>query len=525
MIPFERDGTGPILVFIHGWAGTNRVWDKVVHRLCDDFTCLRTSLNRGAPPADGDYLGAFHTDLIEALDQALKPGEHPRAFVGWSFGGVAVLDAARRGYPVPRAVIIASAARYLAEEGNPHGVDPRQYRALKLGMRRDPQSTLDGFVGRVCEDDRVRADLTGFDLDELKAQLDAIAAYDLRDAVSGMDFPFLVLHGRRDRTMPQAQGEALARLAGARGGLPRPRRRARPAPYPSSRGGRRDPRLLRRSGRIRTGGRRPGRGLVNDPLIARNFSKNAATYDRTVQVQKELLRLVAEGLEGGAGLTRVLDVGCGTAALTDALDGAHPRPGGWAARMVDCDLAEGMIRRAREKHPAGSAIVADMHDLPFREGAFDGVVSSAAFQWARPVERVLDEAVRVLKPGGSFSVSFFIEGTLRELYAVLDEVTATHEPPLVYAPFPRLDAWLAARPEVKGRLTRITLKEAHASALDLLRHLKRIGANTAPRARDKVAFAPGRMARIDEVYARRFGSGRSVIASYETAFLAGRKRA
>jgi SAM-dependent methyltransferase len=60
------------------------------------------------------------------------------------------------------------------------------------------------------------------------------------------------------------------------------------------------------------------------------------------------------------------------------------------------------LRRDRRERRAYAA--ADAYDLPFRRAAFDLVVCIGVLQAVATPERILDEALRVLRPGGLFIV-------------------------------------------------------------------------------------------------------------------------
>ncbi|HLJ09518.1 MAG TPA: ubiquinone/menaquinone biosynthesis methyltransferase [Acidimicrobiia bacterium] len=93
------------------------------------------------------------------------------------------------------------------------------------------------------------------------------------------------------------------------------------------------------------------------------------------------------GLEPGA---VVLDLACGTGDLCRALSAQGLRP-------VGIDRSAGMLAAARISAPLvrGDALV-----LPFRSGAFDGVVCGFALRNFAALAPVLAECARVLRPGG-----------------------------------------------------------------------------------------------------------------------------
>ncbi len=86
-IAYVLEGSGPLVVLIHGLAGSAETWQAVVPELSRHFTVLAPDLlghgDSGRPR--GDYtLGAFATSLRDLLDHL---GFDRATFVGQSFGG------------------------------------------------------------------------------------------------------------------------------------------------------------------------------------------------------------------------------------------------------------------------------------------------------------------------------------------------------------------------------------------------------------------------------------------------------
>jgi len=102
----------------------------------------------------------------------------------------------------------------------------------------------------------------------------------------------------------------------------------------------------------------------------------------------------------------VLDVGCG--AGVDTLIAAIMV--GPKARVVGIDLIPEMLERAREnlgKTPLGNVIFQEgsAEDLLFPDESFDVVISNGVFNLTFHKERALEEAFRVLRPGGRFMIA------------------------------------------------------------------------------------------------------------------------
>ncbi|TQM55158.1 class I SAM-dependent methyltransferase [Humibacillus xanthopallidus] len=97
----------------------------------------------------------------------------------------------------------------------------------------------------------------------------------------------------------------------------------------------------------------------------------------------------------------VLDAGCGAGRMSGYL----------AARGVavcGMDLSPGMVAMARRDHPEIDVRVGSLDELPWGEGEFAGVLLWYSIIHTPPsgLDRVLAEAVRVLRPGGHLLVGF-----------------------------------------------------------------------------------------------------------------------
>lgn len=185
-----------------------------------------------------------------------------------------------------------------------------------------------------------------------------------------------------------------------------------------------------------------------------------------------------------AAARRVLDVGCGTGRLLADLTGpggaAPARPG---LRAAGVDLAPGMCATARAAAPAAGVAAGDAEALPFRDGAFDLVLSTSTFQWLPRLGPAVRECARVLAPGGRLVLALFAERTLHELKAAWREAAGARLHDRTHRFF--------TPGEVAGALSEAGLRdlelheaervEHHPDARALLRALKAIGAqNAAP---------------------------------------------
>jgi ubiquinone/menaquinone biosynthesis C-methylase UbiE len=97
-------------------------------------------------------------------------------------------------------------------------------------------------------------------------------------------------------------------------------------------------------------------------------------------------------LVGGA-TGRTLDVGCGTGRNLPLFDAR--------ARVIGLDPTRDALLAARRRAPGIPLIQGDAQALPFRDGAFDTVVSGLVFCSVPDPARGLAEVKRVLRPGGT----------------------------------------------------------------------------------------------------------------------------
>jgi len=129
-------------------------------------------------------------------------------------------------------------------------------------------------------------------------------------------------------------------------------------------------------------------------------------------IQRRMLKLLVSRLPDVDGNAAVLDIGCGSGALAIRIAQALP-----AARVAGIDTwgANWGYSKARCESNAQAEGVADRVSfqegnaacLPFDDGSFDVVVSNFVFHEIHSVKdkrELLQEALRVLKPGGVFAI-------------------------------------------------------------------------------------------------------------------------
>lgn len=152
--------------------------------------------------------------------------------------------------------------------------------------------------------------------------------------------------------------------------------------------------------------------LPDKRQVAASFSRAAASYDSVAALQRAVGMALLEKLPSNLAPARWLDMGSGTGHFSRVLAERFAQSSG-----VAVDIAEGMLRHAREQGGARHHVAGDAEHLPLRDGCVDLLFSSLAVQWCGQFASVLGEARRVLRPGGMLAFSSLCVGTLDELRA------------------------------------------------------------------------------------------------------------
>ena len=126
---------------------------------------------------------------------------------------------------------------------------------------------------------------------------------------------------------------------------------------------------------------------------------------------------VAPGPLAGA---RVLDLGTGTGVASEVLSAAGARP-------IGLDLAPAMLAYQQAHRPSG--VAGDAHALPFRDGAFDAVISTFGVMFAADHAAAARELARVCRPGGRLALIVWApEGAVQEFLGIIGKYNPNPPP-------------------------------------------------------------------------------------------------
>ncbi len=114
-------------------------------------------------------------------------------------------------------------------------------------------------------------------------------------------------------------------------------------------------------------------------------------YDSTRRPDRRIAQRILALLEPSAG-RRYLDIACGTGNYTCALHAL-------GLEVVGVDQSTTMLEAGRAKHPAIEWLQADVTDLPFSDGSFDGAICTQAIHHFPDLGAAFREIGRVLAGG------------------------------------------------------------------------------------------------------------------------------
>lgn len=155
------------------------------------------------------------------------------------------------------------------------------------------------------------------------------------------------------------------------------------------------------------------------------FNKQAPVYDDTNTILyskygKISCENIFEFLKDKK-YTKLLDIGCGTGYLIDMLAKVHE------AEYTGVDLSPEMIKQANNKKIKNAKFIEGRSDeIPFDDNTFDIITCSQSFHHYPDTDKAMQEAKRVLKPGGLYILSDTGVGPFKMFGVKVDDFIYRH---------------------------------------------------------------------------------------------------
>jgi pimeloyl-[acyl-carrier protein] methyl ester esterase len=189
-----RHGQGMPLVLFHGWGFDSRIWHHVLPKLRESYEIFCVDLPGFGSSPFMDW-SVFKTSILTQL-----PAQF--AMLGWSLGGlVATRLSLEAPHRVTHLVNVASSPCFKEKENWP-GISVAILNQFYEQLTHDADKTLRQFMtlqlpGQNAEMSAIAT------IEGLRAGLDWLMHWDLRDELSDIQCPVLYLFGRLDAIVPR----------------------------------------------------------------------------------------------------------------------------------------------------------------------------------------------------------------------------------------------------------------------------------------------------------------------------------
>jgi pimeloyl-ACP methyl ester esterase len=215
---YEDQGAGCPVVLVHGWCMSSAVWKYQFDGLSSSMRLLAPDL-RGHGRSRGISCDlnfeSFATDLVDLCD-ALNPSKV--VLVGWSMGAqIALQSSAELTGRLAGMVLVSATPRFTASDDFPHALACNEASGMRIKVQRNTQRALEGFYSRLFADGELENHPSGAEIKQLLSaiaspdtdsaleSLDALARTDMRELLSTIAMPTLIMNGTQDRIcLPQA---------------------------------------------------------------------------------------------------------------------------------------------------------------------------------------------------------------------------------------------------------------------------------------------------------------------------------
>lgn len=249
--------------------------------------------------------------------------------------------------------------------------------------------------------------------------------------------------------------------------------------------------------------------MIDKTAVAKSFSRAADTYDSAAHFQRQIANHLF-ALADKSKVSITVDLGSGTGYLTPTL-------AQYTDQLINLDIAEGMLTKARTHHALAHPICADAECLPLANQSIDRVIASLSVQWCYRLDQLFSELYRVLKPGGIIVLSTLTQGTLYELAKAWSfaDPTRTH-----VNHFYTTDRWQDAIRNAgfcvsQHQHQRYTLQ--YDSTRQLMKELKSLGAHNINQERSRGLTQPSVLKKVEHHYEQHRRAGR-LPATYEVDY-------
>lgn len=226
--------------------------------------------------------------------------------------------------------------------------------------------------------------------------------------------------------------------------------------------------------------------------IAKSFDSAINSYDISARLQrytgKHLLPLLPEN----DNLT-VIDLGCGTGFFTELLASNY-------RQVIGVDISSKMLNFTKNnRRDVANLVAGDAYHLPFQSNSIDLIYSNLVIQWCANLPHVINELMRVLKPGGKLVFTTLLDETLSELKSAWAQVDSDKHV-IDFRKAVELEAMFSSEDyKLEQHQVEDVILE-YENVLHLARELKGLGANHVPEKKGKGLAGKDKWQRMTKAY-------------------------
>lgn len=254
--------------------------------------------------------------------------------------------------------------------------------------------------------------------------------------------------------------------------------------------------------------------MLDDKQAQQRFNASADTYEEHAFLAQAVAHELVERLQYlDISATTIVDVGCGTGLVTDALAQSQFKN----ADVIQIDYALQRLQWQQQHKDfalTNNCLCADALKLPLKTHSVDVLLSSLCLPFVINIAALFREWQRVLKPGGVCAFATLGPDTLielREAFAQVHEQAHVHG---FYDMHDVGDALVKAQfAEPVMDIDRMTV--AYDQVADLLQDLKQQGVTNVLEARQKGLLTPSQLQKMQTSYAQKDGR---FAATFEVVF-------
>ena len=199
------------LVLLHGWGAAGRIWQRQVAA----WGGLLEVLAPDIPQWEAAWLSSYLQGL--ALEECV--------LVGWSLGGMLLLEALAGLAPTPAGLVLVGVAAVFCQRPDyPRGQQAKVVRAMRRALKDDPQGVLARFAEQCLApgEKAFRPEALGYFqsgtcLENLAPGLDYLLHQDLRPHLARIPGRPVIVQGDQDAIVSRPQAQFLhEQLPGSR---------------------------------------------------------------------------------------------------------------------------------------------------------------------------------------------------------------------------------------------------------------------------------------------------------------------